>query len=192
MKQLTKVLGFVAAVVSGGVGFANAGALRDACDDIKAKSPDAVGRANALLVCIEKLAIELEARPIISRGAVLAFEQPCQEPDWKLFDRAGGRFVVGAGHHANSDTRGNQLTIYEKQYLNGGEETHVLTVAELPSHNHKSKFALNGQPLPWGPGSHPIPTSARNRGSDADWNSGGGEPHNNMPPYIALYYCIKK
>lgn len=69
----------------------------------------------------------------------------------------------------------------------GGEATHLLTVDEMPSHNHN--FSM------WGSGTHYYPSS----GSILRWyssayntqtvtvsNTGGGQAHNNMQPYIIV------
>lgn len=68
----------------------------------------------------------------------------------------------------------------------GGEAEHTLTVEELPSHNHyvpniKLTGSDSGQAYAesWGGGS-----GSRDIYTE---NAGGGEPHNNMPPYLAVY-----
>ena len=74
---------------------------------------------------------------------------------------------------------------------NGGEATHKLTVTEMPSHSHGLK-----KNVPYG-----IPynsTSGAGSGSGGTMygesytpftieNTGGGQAHNNMPPYIVVY-----
>ena len=68
----------------------------------------------------------------------------------------------------------------------GGEAEHTLTVAEMPSHNHAIEMTSNGvgyqiERVPfgnqsvWGNSNLPIKPT------------GGSKPHNNMPPYLAVY-----
>lgn len=122
----------------------------------------------------------------IPRGAVIAFTSERCPEGWSRYSDVDGRMIVGVGRRAGA----SKEFIYSFKDT-GGEEEHTLTIAELPGHSHNSNYALNGQSLPWGPGSHPIPTSAANKGAATDWIAGGGQPHNNMPPYIALHFCKK-
>lgn len=75
----------------------------------------------------------------------------------------------------------------------GGEASHTLTNDEIPSHNHAIRVAVtNG-------GNAGNYRSAFATNSDwwagennYDWNNktnniGGGQAHNNMPPYLAVY-----
>ena len=91
---------------------------------------------------------------------------------WKRY--AQGRAMIGAdGAHPLGSA--------------GGEETHTLTTAEMPSHSHSYERA----PL-W----YSEQTGRTDvLGSDGSLDtylvinsgySGGGQPHNNMPPYIAV------
>ena len=68
----------------------------------------------------------------------------------------------------------------------GGEATHTLKVEEMPSHNHAIEMTSNGvgyqiERVPfgnqsvWGNSNLPIKPT------------GGNQPHNNMPPYLAVY-----
>jgi microcystin-dependent protein len=70
----------------------------------------------------------------------------------------------------------------------GGEETHLLTVDELPSHTHSVKNIaahIAGDPGHEGGG---YQTS----GQVTLWDAGGSKSHNNMPPTFVLNYIIKQ
>ena len=67
----------------------------------------------------------------------------------------------------------------------GGEKTHILTLSEMPQHNHAINTANKQGNMEWGYqfdyGEH-----------DASYNGimekvGGSKPHNNMQPYITCY-----
>lgn len=69
----------------------------------------------------------------------------------------------------------------------GGASTHVLTVNEIPVHRHNT-HAYSGQGTAAG-----YWTQGWNNASGTDVNNdkttevGGGQAHNNMPPYMAAY-----
>lgn len=105
---------------------------------------------------------------------------------WAEFEPASGRMIVAVG-----DGKG-RLSL--KKYRDvGGEETHTLTLAETPIHDHGFQFHVV---INQGSGTDKFVqeegggnfTGLGNRRSTA---AGRGEPHNNMPPYIALYLCKK-
>ena len=82
------------------------------------------------------------------------------------------RFLLGAG---DTYIGGNT----------GGEATHILTTSEMPSHNHELDYNLYGSRSGYGfvgTNSNKIET-----GYLTMKNTGGGQAHNNMPPYLVVY-----
>lgn len=104
------------------------------------------------------------------------------------WERIKHTFLLGAGD--STDTVGET----------GGERTHTLSIAEIPSHNHQATLNfVQGATLysvdlaadyPQGSGG-----SWKGVATGQDYNNlvinvgqtGGGQPHNNMPPYLAVY-----
>lgn len=82
----------------------------------------------------------------------------------------------------------------------GGEETHTLSAAEMPQHNHVQMATSQSasQSTPGGNilaattgniyGAKPAAASTLNTGSIA--HVGGGQAHDNMQPYLAVNFCI--
>ena len=114
---------------------------------------------------------------------------------WALCNGSNGtpdlrnRFIVGAG---------STYTVGQT----GGEATHSLTTAELPSHNH-SFYAYNGGSTgvtytylqaDTSSGGQVRITSGRSIRNSTDnliGNTGSGTAHENRPPYYALCYIMK-
>jgi len=115
---------------------------------------------------------------MVPKGAIIIWSGAIDKiPNgWVLCDGTNGtpnltdRFILGAG---NSYSVGAV----------GGEAEHTLTVNEMPSHSHTLGYKSDGS---GGGGSGPNKTGTINTDE-----TGGGLPHNNMPPYYSLCYIMK-
>jgi microcystin-dependent protein len=115
-----------------------------------------------------------------------------QSPDLR------SKFIVGASKPGTTlDTSaGTNRPNYPGLWLaprqvgdQGGEENHTLSIAEIPSHTHATLGVTN-----YGGGGLTGGVRLGDWGSwtaNAAFNTGGGGPHNNMPPFYALAYIIK-
>lgn len=98
---------------------------------------------------------------------------------WESF--GAGRVLIGFD---------SSQTEFNKVLKTGGEKTHKLTVNEMPPHAHEVNVAIDGG------------SNAGNRdrlmlngwgasrwwsGTTQNLNTGGGEAHNNLQPYIVVY-----
>ena len=84
------------------------------------------------------------------------------------------KFVLGAGGNVDlAET--------------GGEKEHTLTIDEIPPHIHELYCSGTGS------NSSSLQRVTNNGVWDANKtkSTGGGQPHNNMPPYVGTYYIIK-
>ena len=92
------------------------------------------------------------------------------------------RFIVGArqdvGDVAMTAVKGSLLQI-------GGEHQHTLTIAEMPSHTHEES-GHGGWPG-CACGGDPVGAQTKVQTGPA----GGGQPHENCPPFYALAFIMK-
>ena len=113
---------------------------------------------------------------------------------------ANGKFVTGTFHAgtylASVDAFGSDpangvpkhVEIYrETIYLGdaGGEDKHTLTVDEIPPHRHTQTVSLSHTPntsYVVAEGQYQTPETPI-----LSSETGGGQAHNNMPPYLAVY-----
>lgn len=89
------------------------------------------------------------------------------------WERIGGRFLLGADDaYAAGST--------------GGEAEHTLTIDEMPKHNHEiDNLNASGNATPY------MTVQAQDKvgygGNVQTMYAGGSQPHNNMPPYLAVF-----
>lgn len=97
------------------------------------------------------------------------------------WEALGGRFLIGANDSY-------------KAGATGGEATHKLTIAEMPSHNHTAGaydgYSIQNNGLITGGDVQGVTINtgvigASSRISTKD--AGGNTAHNNMPPYLSIY-----
>ena len=143
--------------------------------------------------------------PAVPDGAVVAFLYPCKEVNgWQDYAHGAGKFLLGAGKGVlrpqgphKPPLSQSEMPLSEIKFGDqGGQEAHTLTIGEIPGHNHGN-----------GPGNYLVQITGRDtvhektdhtgheidiRRGFAIKEAGGGQPHNNMPPYIALHFCQKR
>lgn len=123
-------------------------------------------------------------------GAVVAFDLPDGCPTdagWQDYDKGAGRFITGMGRHASGDRYGNPVEEFTLGQA-GGHRTHRLTESELPAHSHTYEFSSGSAQRAEGDFT-PIEFGAKDR-IRLTGSTGKNAPHNNLPPFIALRYCI--
>ncbi|MFZ1430115.1 MAG: hypothetical protein WAS21_25495 [Geminicoccaceae bacterium] len=156
-----------------------------------------VGGAAAALVAILIWSI-LTPPPTIPQGVVVAATVECSSlgAGWAPYPGAKGRFLIGEG--TGTDDAGNEQNFEAGK--SHGEYKHKLEPDEMPSHNH----SFTGTPTVRGENAGSGLTLAGGRSPQlgmqyeplGDWSpngtigmSGGDKAHNNLPPYLVVWYC---
>jgi len=103
------------------------------------------------------------------------------------------RLAVGIGQGVGLSTRTMADT--------GGEETHQLSVTEMPSHGHTDTGHIHSihshiPALALSPGELPVDApnpfpESTSTGNASITSTGGDGAHENMPPFLAVQYLIK-
>jgi len=134
---------------------------------------------------------------------------PCEgstynRADWPLLYAAlDAEFIIDADTFRVPDLRDKFPLGAGDNYplgTEGGEETHVLTVTEMPSHDHSSpphahseigavSTIINGGLEAPASAATPLPTTTGFETVTID-STGGDEAHNNMPPFVAVRWAI--
>ncbi|MBB6734245.1 phage tail protein [Cohnella zeiphila] len=80
----------------------------------------------------------------------------------------------------------------------GGEESHILTINEMPNHTHQASAgadatASSPSGASWGTSSTISSYDAKSNttmSANALATAGGSQAHSNMQPYLTINYCI--
>ncbi len=128
---------------------------------------------------------------LIPRGIIIAWFNKTIPDGWALCDGTNctpdlrGRAIYGF------DSKSNKNKIGQK----GGEETHLLTIGEIPSHSHP--YTINSNQagfLTSAAGASKNWSNGKNTNSSNNFsyiNDSKNLSHNNMPPYVACSYIMK-
>lgn len=160
--------------------------------------------ANLEFGTVQQADLSLSRAVVAFANTVDVDDRVNQCPDgWTPFEEGRGRFLMGAGiptHSKYRTWRAENIPESAEMQLtgrspmeHGGEETHLLSVPEMPTHTHE----FDGQSITRG-GNHGTGRTlavgdAANHGEykpdGENAKVGGSNAHNNLPPYIALYFC---
>jgi microcystin-dependent protein len=144
----------------------------------------------------------------VPSGTILMTENDCGSigTGWMDYAAADGRFPVGDG--SSTDANGKVMQFEFGQSDEVGEYEHALTESEIPSHSHLLLGGTEGTIVPTGESTLAI----WGRESDYEYNYrleainavgalptlgrssvvGQNDPHNNLPPFFVVRYCIKR
>ena len=118
-------------------------------------------------------------------GMVVAFRKPCpKDKGWSRLKDADGKVIFGA-------TLTKPFSPFEK----GGKQEIIIEAENLPAHSHLLGAGWFEKLKP-GATTH-LPDGTKNTGAgtktseDISGFTKKPKPISNLPPYIALYYCIK-
>lgn len=158
----------------------------DSSKGIRVKVGDGVNAYNDLPFFLDDVLFELKSQINFVSGMIMFWSGSANNiPDgWALCDGANGtpdltdRFVIGVGKTYNVGDI-------------GGEEAHTLTIDEMPSHNHENQYPAVPPSSGGGSEGYAWYTDSYDWGTQRDGLVGGGQAHNNMPPYYALCYIMK-
>lgn len=135
-----------------------------------------------------KTSIEYQDKKIeqnkIHQATVVAFNLSTCPEGWSEFKDGAGRVILGIGSGKGLKER--------KLLESGGQESVTLTEPQMPSHYHQIPsrghsgsaavvYAVQATDLGEYGGPHARQTDSK----------GSNQPHENMPPFIALLFCYK-
>jgi microcystin-dependent protein len=95
----------------------------------------------------------------------------------------GSKWIQLSGYVLRGATSGVTANSATKT---GGEDTHTLTINEIPSHNHNTSI-ITSNVFTANPGNIFYGGSVYNTTGQLSGNRGGGQAHNNIPNYKSVY-----
>ena len=117
-------------------------------------------------------------------NAILITDKECTSfgTGWQRYELISGRFAIAAGKGKDDRGETKEYTLRDR----GGEYAHQLTVPEMPAHDHRyGDVRAKDIRADYGD-DEPTKLIDKKRTTD---KTGGGNAHNNMPPYLALNFC---
>ncbi len=138
--------------------------------------------------------------PIIPVGTILAFTgSPDNIPNgWILCNETGRSSTMEGNYQGPIVPNLDGITLIGQgaNYpigQSGGNANHTLTLDEMPNHSHtihNGNFGSLGTALETGDSGY-IPYCTNDVfGTNGTDTAGGGKPHNNMQPYLVVYYIM--
>ena len=145
-----------------------------------------------LLKRIEKLEKQKQAVPI---GLIALWGKPANEipAGWREYVNLRGKMPIGLDPDYVKTKDDSQDYQFNSLLKSGGERSHKLIESELPIHNHRYKYSnlvvgVHGDGAEENEGSGGWMLNLNRMPETHTSNTGGDQPHNNMPPYRVVQF----